>query len=69
MRHSSRDSLPQLVAPSPAGAAGEGVDSATLAFLLSQSPAAKEQEEQEKREEEAKGGLRGVEAAPQEGQD
>ena len=37
-----------------AGAAGEGVDSATLAFLLSQSLAAKEKEEQVKREEEAK---------------
>ena len=54
LRRSAGDSLPQLVAPSLAGAAGEGVDSATLAFLLSQSLAAKEKEEQVKREEEAK---------------
>ena len=58
VRHSSGDSLPQLVTPSLAGAAGEGVDSATLAFLLSQSLAAKEKEEQEKREEEAKEDLK-----------
>ena len=58
VRHTSGDSLPQLVTPSLAGAAGEGVDSATLAFLLSQSLAAKEQEEQMKREWEAKEALR-----------
>ena len=54
VRHSSGDSLPQLAMPSLAGAAGEAVDSATLAFLLSQSLAAKEHEEQKKREEEAR---------------
>ena len=40
--------------PSLASAASEAVDSATLAFLLSQTLAAKEREEQEKREEEAR---------------
>ena len=53
MRHSSGDSLPQLVTPSLAGAAEKSVDSDTLAFLLSQSLAAKEHEEV-KRKEEAK---------------
>ena len=66
MRHSSGDSLPQLVTPSLAGAAGESVDSDTLAFLLSQSLAAKEHEDV-KRKEEAKDS-QGVEAAAQEGQ-
>ena len=33
VRRSSGDSLPQLVTPSLAGAAGEAVDFATLAFL------------------------------------
>ena len=38
--------------PSLAGAAGEAVDAAALAFLLSQSLAAKEHEDRKKREEE-----------------
>ena len=58
VRHSSGDSLPQRVTPSLAGAAGEGVDSATLAFLLTQSLAATKKEEQVKREEEAKDALK-----------
>ena len=40
--------------PSLAGAAGEAVDAAALAFLLSQSLATKEHEDRKKREEEAK---------------
>ena len=67
VRHSSGDSLPQLAMPSLAGAAGEAVDSATLAFLLSQSLAAKKHEEQKKRGG-GEGGPQGVEGAPQEGQ-
>ena len=50
-RHFSGDGLPQLAMPSLASAASEAADSATLAFLLSQTLAAKEQE---KREEEAR---------------
>ena len=41
-----------------AGAAGEAVDAAALAFLLSQSLAAKEHEDRKKREEEAKEALK-----------
>ena len=52
-RHFSGDGLPQLAVPSLAGAAGEAVDAAALAFLLSQSLAAKEHEDRKKREEEA----------------
>ena len=55
VRHSSGDSLSQLATPSLAGAAGEGVDAAALAFLLSQSLA--EREEQKMREEGAKQAL------------
>ena len=51
LRRSAGDGLPQLVTPSLANTASEAVDSATLAFLLSQSLAAKEREEQVKREE------------------
>ena len=58
LRRSSRDCLARLVTPSLAGAAGEGVDSGTLAFLLTQSLGAKEQEEQVKRKEEAKESLK-----------
>ena len=54
LRRSAGDGLPQLATPSLASSASEAVDSATLAFLLSQSLAAKEQEEQVKREEEAR---------------
>ena len=56
-RHSSGDGLPQLALPSLAGAAGEAVDAAALAFLISQSLAAKEHEDRKKREEEAKEAL------------
>ena len=44
--------------PSLAGAAGEAVDAAALAFLLSQSLAAKEHEDRKKGEEEAKEALK-----------
>ena len=54
LRRFAGDALPQLATPSLAGAAGEAVDGAALAFLLSQSLAAKQHEEQKKREEEAK---------------
>ena len=54
VRRSSGDGLPQLVTPSLASTASEAVDSATLAFLLSQSLAAKKHEEQKQREEEAR---------------
>ena len=37
--------MPQLAVPSLAGAAGEAVDAAALAFLLSQSLSAKEHED------------------------
>ena len=53
-RHFSGDGLPQLAMPSLVGAAGEAVDAAALAFLLSQSLAAKEHEDQKKRQERAK---------------
>ena len=52
-RHFSGDGLPSL-----AGAAGEAADAAALAFLLSQSLAAKEHEDRKKREEEAKEALK-----------
>ena len=45
--------------PSLAGAAGEAVDAAALAFLHSQSVAPKEHEDRKKREEEAKEALKG----------
>ena len=54
LRRSAGDGLPQLVTPSLASTASEAVDSATLAFLLSQSLAAKERVEQKKREEKAR---------------
>ena len=57
-RHFSGDGLPQLAMQSLAGAAGEAVDAAALAFLLSQSLAAKEHEDRKKREEEAKEALK-----------
>ena len=41
-RHFSGDGLPQLALPSLAGVAGEAVDAAALAFLLSHSLAAQE---------------------------
>ena len=66
-RHFSGDGLPQLAMPSLAGAAGEAVDAAALAFLLSQSLAAKEHEDRNKRGG-GEGGPQGVEGAPQEGQ-
>ena len=50
-RHFSADGLPQLAMPSLAGAVGEAVDAAALAFLLSQSLGAKEHEDRKKREE------------------
>ena len=50
--------MPQLAMPSLAGAAGEAVDAAALAFLLSQSLAAMEHEDRKKREEEAKEALK-----------
>ena len=50
--------MPQLALPSLAGAAGEAVDAAALAFLLSQSLAAKEHEDRKKKEEEAKEALK-----------
>ena len=52
--------------PSLAGAAGEAVDAAALAFLLSQSLAAKEHEEEERGG--GEGGPQVVEGAPLEGQ-
>ena len=58
LRRSAGDGLPQLVTPSLASTASEAMDSATLAFLLSQSLAAKKHEEQKKREEEAKEALK-----------
>ena len=54
LRRSAGGGLPQLVTPFLASTASEAVDSATLAFLLSQSLAAKKHEEQKKRQEEAK---------------
>ena len=64
LRRSAGDGLPQLVTPSLASTASEAVDSATLAFLLSQSLAAKEREERGGGQE----GSRGVETATQEAQ-
>ena len=58
VRRSSGDSLPQLVTPSLAGAAGEGVDSGTLAFFLSVAGGEGAGGAGEEREEEAKGALR-----------
>ena len=48
-RRFSGDGLAQLAMPSLAGAAGEAVDAAALAFLISQSVAAKEHEDRRRR--------------------
>ena len=56
-RQFSGDGLPQLPLPLLASSASEAVDASALAFLLSQSLAAKKHEEQKKREEEAKEAL------------
>ena len=46
-RHSVGNGLPLLATPSPAGAAGEAIDSATLTFLLSQSLRVRQEHEEE----------------------
>ena len=54
LRRSAGDGLPQLVTQSLASTASEAVAESTLAFLLSQSLAAKEREESQKGVEEAR---------------
>ena len=56
-RHFSGDGLPQLALPLLASSASEALDASALAFLLSQSLAARKHEEQKKREKEAKEAL------------
>ena len=63
-----RKGLPQLATPSLVGTAGEAVDNATLAFLLSQSLAGEREGAAAEERGGGEGGPRVVETAPEGGQ-